>query len=54
MRRTNASLIYWRGGNTRAVQIRLGQTELESAERPMVSWAYPTDRLRPIAACREG
>ncbi|VVQ26476.1 hypothetical protein PS928_06638 [Pseudomonas fluorescens] len=45
MRRTNASLIYRRTKNTRAVQILLGHTKLESTESPMVSWTYPTDCL---------
>lgn len=43
MRRTNASLIYRRTKNTRAVQILLGPTKLESTESPMVSWIYPND-----------
>lgn len=53
MRRTKASLIYRRTKNTRAVQILLGHTKLESAESPMVSWTYPTDCLWPISAPRD-
>lgn len=52
MRRTKASLIYRRTKNTRAVQILLGHTQLESTESPLVSWAYPTDCLWPIEVCR--
>lgn len=50
MRWTNASLIYRRTKNTRAVQILLGHTKLESTESHMVSWTFPTDRFWPEAA----
>lgn len=53
MRRTKTSLIYRRTKNTRAVQILLGHTELESTESPMVSWTYPTDCLWPVSAPRD-
>lgn len=53
MRRTKTSLIYRRTKNTRAVQILLGHTELESTESPMVSWTYPTDCLWPFSASRD-
>jgi len=53
MRRTNASLIYRRTKNTRAVQILLGHTKLESTESPMVSWTYPTDCLWPVPALHD-
>lgn len=52
MRRTNASLIYRRTKNTRAVQILLGHTKLESTESHMVSWTFLTDRFWPVAARR--
>ena len=54
MRRTKASLIYRRTKNTRAVQILIGHTKLESTESPMVFWICPTDCTWPKAEIYKG